>query len=441
MPIITRKIKLLPVGETKEEKTKIYNFIKDLSKELASLGNRIIRNHINNIHVIDDMVQHENLTKAQAIEKFKLMYGMSPQNTGYRITTELSWLSSDVRTSFNQLIFKTLTENSSNILNCKMSIPSYRGTNLPILSSKRVYLEDGKYLYDFPGSKNTVEKYGDIKFELFFGRDRSNNKSIVDNAINGTYKMCNSSIRYDGKDIFLYFTVDIPVSVKSELDTNKVMGIDLGINRPVAFHINGISKQPRQLDVNCKIQHDRMRLLKQRKGIQASLVHACGGHGRNKKLKKLEDFRDKERHWAQTINHNISASVVKVALNNNVGVVQMEDLTGITTNANDYFMKSWAYYQLQNYIKYKAERVGIKVMWVKSKDTSRECPTCNQINVENRDKKNVGIFACKNEFCVDYLKVKDADLVAAENISKRDASDEKAKSKKGRKKIAKNLVD
>ena len=305
--------------------------------------------------------------------------------------------------------------------------------------SSKVYVKDGEYLYNFPGTKDSKEKYGDIVFKLFFGRDRSNNKIIVDRIVQSVYKMCNSTIQYDGKDIFLFLTVDIPITINEKISEDKVMGIDLGINRPVAIYIEGERRQPRQLEINDKIQHERMRLLKQRKGIQASLKHARGGHGSTKKLKKLEDFRNKEKNWAQTINHLISANVINLALEYGVGTIKMEDLTGITTNANDYFLKSWAYYQLQNYIKYKAEKEGIKVVWVNPKDTSRECPTCNQVHEDNRSKENVTHFSCKNEFCEDYMVMKDADLVAACNISRRLGQNEKPKSKKGR--LAKNKIE
>jgi transposase len=117
----------------------------------------------------------------------------------------------------------------------------------------------------------------------------------------------------------------------------------------------------------------------------------------------------------------------------------MEDLTGITTNVKDYFLKSWAYFQLQNYIKYKAEKSGIIINWVDPKDTSKMCPVCNQVNEKNRDKSNVTLFTCQNFLCDDYLKTKDADLVAAENISKKEGSDKKLKSKKGKKRIKEKI--
>jgi IS605 OrfB family transposase len=438
MGIKTRKIKLIPVAEDSKGRTKIYNFVKELSKEMATVGNRVIRHHVNNGFEVEKLKAEQTLTKGKAIEILTEMLGASPQNSGYNITTDMPHISSNVRVNFNQMIYKTISENFYDILTNKVSIPSYKSVNLPIPTSKKVYVENGTYIYDFPGTKHTKEMYGDIKFELYFGKDKSNNKVIVDRTIDETYKMCTSTIQYDGKDIFLYMVVNIPNQIK-DVDPNKVMGIDLGINRPVTMYITDEKRQPQQININDKIQHDRMRMMKQRRSLQQSLKYAKGGHGRAKKTKSMEDFREKESHWAQTINHTISANVIKTALEYNVGVIKMEDLTGITTNKNDYFFKSWGYYQLQNYIKYKAEQVGIKIKWINPMNTSRECPTCNNVHEENRSKVDVTKFACVNTKCKDYLKVVDADVVGATNISNREGLEDKPKSKAARLKKTKKV--
>jgi transposase len=110
----------------------------------------------------------------------------------------------------------------------------------------------------------------------------------------------------------------------------------------------------------------------------------------------------------------------------------MEDLTGITTNKNDYYMKSWAYYQLQTDIEYKAKMVGIQILWVNPKDTSVTCPCCKNVDKKNRDEKDKTKFSCINIECDDYGKLKDADIVAAYNITYSEGSEVKGKSKKGR---------
>ena len=52
MGIKTRKIKIIPIADESKGRTKIYNYIRDISKELATMGNEIIRNHVvNNFNI------------------------------------------------------------------------------------------------------------------------------------------------------------------------------------------------------------------------------------------------------------------------------------------------------------------------------------------------------------------------------------------------------
>ena len=95
-------------------------------------------------------------------------------------------------------------------------------------------------------------------------------------------------------------------------------------------------------------------------------------------------------------------------------------------------MKSWTYYSLQEFIKYKAEESGIKILWVNPKNTSITCPTCGYIDKNNRDNIDKTKFMCLNPECKDHFIIKDADIVGAYNISISEGFDEKPKSKKGK---------
>ena len=110
----------------------------------------------------------------------------------------------------------------------------------------------------------------------------------------------------------------------------------------------------------------------------------------------------------------------------------MEDLTGITKDANDYYLKSWAYYQLESQIKYKADEAGILVEYVNPKDTSKMCNCCGIVQNNARDKEDVTKFVCQTVDCNVFGKIQDADINAAKNISKKHGEPHKAKSKKGR---------
>jgi IS605 OrfB family transposase len=243
--------------------------------------------------------------------------------------------------------------------------------------------------------------------------------------------MCNSSIQIKDNELYLLLTYKQDDKVK-HIDNNKVMGVDIGINRPVTFYIDGLKHQPHQINIGLKIQHDRMRFYKHRKSLQEAVKYSKGGHGIKRKIQALSNIREKETEWSKLINHNISKELIKIAKDNCVGIIKLEDLTGITTNTKEYFLKSWSYYQLQTYIEYKAKEEGIRILWVNPKNTSNTCPTCGNSDPLNRNDKDKTKFRCISVNCKDYDKVKDADEVGAYNITYSEGIEVKEKSKKGK---------
>ena len=436
MSVKTRKIKLIAVGETPKDRTATYNHIKNTANILSEVGNRIIRLTVNNLYEIDDLMT--TMTKGDAIKALTEKLGTSVQNSGYRLTTEYANIPSEVRTGFNQSIFKTISNNFYDIKNGKMSIPSFRKTNINIpLSGKKtdtggtnvIYVDNDKYNINFPTPRGEKQ---DIRFNLFFGKDKSNNKVIVDRVISGEYNLCDSSIQVKDNDFYFLLTYKQPDTIIDNITEPKTMGIDIGINRPVSFYIENEKHQPQQIIIGEKIQHDRMRFYKQRRSLQQSLKFSKGGHGRTRKLQAMNNLSEKEKNWSQTINHTITRELIKIAIDYKVTTIKMEDLTGITTNSNDYFLKSWAYYQLQSYIEYKAKELGINIEWVNPKDTSNTCPTCKTSDPLNRNDKDKTKFRCINNECKDFDKEKDADIVGSFNICFKDSSSTKEKSKKGK---------
>jgi len=447
MSIKTRKIKLIAVGETAKDRTKVYNYIKKVADDLTQVGNEVIRLHVCNQYEIDRLKGTNNISKGDAIKILQDSLGTSIRNSGYQLLTKFPYISSEVRTCFNSVIYKTISDNFYDILKGKVSIPSFRKSNLSIPFSanndketgitNELYTEGDRYYIQFPLSGEERKIHKKVELSLFFGKDRSNNRIIVDRILNGEYKLCDSNFKIEDNDIYLLITYKQPDSIKPEIDVNKVMGIDLGINRPVSIYISNEKNQPQQINIGLKIQHERMKFYKHRKSLQESLKYSKGGHGRSRKMKSLEDLKDKEKNWSQLINHTISREVIRIANEYNVGVIHMEDLTGITTNSKDYFMKSWAYYQLQTYIVYKAKELGITILWVDPKNTSNTCPTCKVSEPLNRNDKDKTKFRCVNLNCKDFDKDRDADIVGAFNITHTLGLDVKSKSKEGRMKKGK----
>ncbi|WP_139268058.1 RNA-guided endonuclease TnpB family protein, partial [Geobacillus proteiniphilus] len=136
--------------------------------------------------------------------------------------------------------------------------------------------------------------------------------------------------------------------------------------------------------------------------------------GKAKKLHAVRKIGDKESRWMKGVNHKISRQIVNFALANGVGVIRMEELTGIRKRATSAkeagrSLHSWAFHQLQTMIAYKAEMAGIRVEWVNPTYTSQTCK-CGHREKANRN----GIrFRCQK--CGYTLH---ADLNGAINIAK-----------------------
>ena len=96
-----------------------------------------------------------------------------------------------------------------------------------------------------------------------------------------------------------------------------------------------------------------------------------------------------------------------------VGTIIMENLENIRNTAKslnraDRNIHSWTFYQLQQFIKYKAELAGIKVEYINPKYTSQSCSKCNKIKKSNR---KANLYSCE---CGNHIH---SDLNASRNIA------------------------
>src|SRR5690625_6751248 len=132
------------------------------------------------------------------------------------------------------------------------------------------------------------------------------------------------------------------------------------------------------------------------------------GRGRKTLLKPIEKLRDRVANFRQTTNHKYSKYIVEIAEKHGCGVIQLEDLSGISER--DTFLRKWSYYELQQFIEYKAKEKGITVKYNDSKSTSSRCSNCGYIAEGNRQ--------TQAEFlCVGCEHEADADFTAARSMA------------------------
>nr|MBI4156769.1 IS200/IS605 family element transposase accessory protein TnpB [Candidatus Woesearchaeota archaeon] len=203
-----------------------------------------------------------------------------------------------------------------------------------------------------------------------------------------------SLLRIDKKGrCFFLFCFAKDIKAKGSNFQNRVLGIDVGINN-IAVTSDRIFFNAKQ------IKQKRIRFQRLRKRLQAK-----GTHSSKRLLKKIAG---REKRFMAYWNHKISKEIV----NCDAGTIIMENLKGIRKVRRgrklNFWLNGWSFYQLQEFIKYKAERKGIKVIRVSPYLTSQACSNCGNIGFRSK-----GFFICSH--CNYSLN---ADLNASYNLAK-----------------------
>ena len=115
--------------------------------------------------------------------------------------------------------------------------------------------------------------------------------------------------------------------------------------------------------------------------------------------RRLKAIGQRENRWMQDVNHCVSKALVESNPKHTLFV--LEDLTGVRNatervrTKNRYVSVSWAFYDLEQKLIYKAKQNQSSVIKVDPRYTSQCCPLCGHTEKANRNKK-IHLFACKN---------------------------------------------
>lgn len=419
MSIITRKIEVYIAEADKEQQKAFRDTIYEWSRQIYKASNVAMGVRFEMLGVCQTLECINEEKRVFVEDIMKKERGNSKQNVAYRVLTSMlkGKMPSAIYSSLAQLITKKFNDMELKIRRGDVSVPSYKyGMPIPFPVKSVADLhkdeEDGKYYFTLHG----------IPFCCRLGRDRSNNAAIIDGVLDGRYKMSTSSIKVDGKDMYLLLCVNIP-DKKAELDPKTVVGLDLGINVPIYGAVNNDKNVHCPIGNREQFLNQKTHFIKRGRALQCSVKDAKGGKGRIHKLKALDRLKKAERNWTKTMNHTYSHQAVEFAVKQGAGVIQMEDLSGFGKLRNgkadktrEFLLRNWCYFELQQMIEYKAKQYGIKVRYVEPAYTTLRCSECGEIGiVEEKDKTK---YHCQNPECSLYRKpFVHADWNGARNIS------------------------
>lgn len=257
--------------------------------------------------------------------------------------------------------------------------------------NKRIFREMGSISYD---PRILTYKPNDIVSIWVIG-GRLKMPFVCHNRKYIPYIKGEADLVFKKNKFFLFQTVDIPDEIIE--DVEEFIGVDFG-QTDIAVLSDSTNYNSEQLK----------KVRKKYSKVRAS-VQSKGTKGSKKLLKRLSG---KEKHFVSINNHLISKQIVQKAKDEHKGIA-IEDLSHIRktakpkSKAQKTELNRWSFYQLRQFMTYKAKLSGIKLVAIPPAYTSKTCSVCNHIGIRNGKH-----FRCEN--CGNTM---DADHNAAKNIA------------------------
>lgn len=206
------------------------------------------------------------------------------------------------------------------------------------------------------------------RYQPYFGQYLNNGWKL------GTAKLIRKNNKW-----FLHIPCSREISEYEQSLDSTVVGIDRG-ERFLATVYDG---ENTWFWSGKDVIHRRDRYVKTRKNLQA--------HNTRNSRRRLRKIGHRENSWMSNLNHTATKALCETYGPNTVFV--LEDLEGVSldernlrcSKRNRRQKRSWAFYQFEQFLTYKATAMQSKVLIINPRYTSQRCPKCHVISKEQRD--------------------------------------------------------
>ena len=196
--------------------------------------------------------------------------------------------------------------------------------------------------------------------------------------LDGTWKFGLAKLLKSSGKWYLHISATKEVADFNKQTVKHVVGLDRGLR----FLATSYDEQGKTAFFDGQaIMRKRAKYQKLRATLQAK-----GTKSAKRRLKKLSG---RENRWISDVNHCLSKTLVQKYGANTLFV--LENLNGVSFERTDLPKalrnqnKSWAFYQLEQFLTYKAHLNNSEVVEVSAKYTSQRCPKCGVIKKDNRN--------------------------------------------------------
>ncbi|PKG21630.1 RNA-guided endonuclease InsQ/TnpB family protein [Niallia nealsonii] len=173
-----------------------------------------------------------------------------------------------------------------------------------------------------------------------------------------------------------YFSFSLSFEIESQKTGSKSIGVDRGLKY---ITVAGEKETGKYLAFNGKqLGHIRLRFSNLRRALQQT-----------KNIKALKRLENKEQRILQYWNHVISKKIIQFAKECGASIIKLEDLSFIRSmkkhwKRSDRNIHSWAFFDLETKLTYKAQLAKLEVQKVNPYKTSQECSSCGNTQKKNR---------------------------------------------------------
>ena len=209
-----------------------------------------------------------------------------------------------------------------------------------------------------------------------------------------------------------FLGIQIKQEQPEKIETSGVLGVDLG-RRDIAYDSTGESFSGEKIE-RVRDHHAKLRATLQQKAAKGTRS------SRRRCRELLKRLSGKEKRFQRQVNHEVSKRIVSKAAMLEQSIC-LEDLSGIRKSLNRKprpkverrKTNSWAFFQLKEFLRYKAEFAGVTVHAIAPAYTSQTCHKCKHIHpTKGKSYRKDKEFSCGNCHWAG-----DSDYNAACNIS------------------------
>ena len=270
-----------------------------------------------------------------------------------------------------------------------------RRASCHVFKPTSMQLQYGKDFSFYAGNIVSVTSLiGRVKIAYKIGRQQRK-------YMNGQWEYGGATVS-DRKGV-LYLNVSVSREVAEVTTTpDNIVGVDLGQNK-LAVATN---KEGKALFVGGGVIKNIHRQTQR-------AIKSLKSKGTSSSRRRLRSMAGKQSRRQRSVNHCVSKAVVQFAKDSGHSIIGMEDLTGILNAPKSQRYRSefhnWGFFQLRQFITYKAAQEGMEVRLIDPSYTSQACSHCGHTERSNRNGERFKCRACGYEL--------HADLNAARNIA------------------------